>query len=127
MGMNFESEQAMVDYVVDFMRKQQQGSVSGNDLCAYRGLNGTKCAVGAMILDEDYRKGMEGHMVEYLSPAALPTCNGEIPFRLLANLQYAHDSVALTHTGNFVGSFEDRLKSSLEHLGLKVSPASDPA
>lgn len=55
--------------------------------CLYRGPNGTKCAVGAMITDEEYSPDMEGTSVFGLR---LP--NRLVPFKpILSDLQAIHD------------------------------------
>lgn len=61
--------------------------------CAYRGQNGTKCAVGCLISDDQYFKGIEGHDV----CGVLADYSFECPdwFRqeryLLVDLQDVHD------------------------------------
>lgn len=62
------------------------------DICAYRGDNGTSCAVGCLIKDEDYSPKMEGSSVRSLYwneqlPDYLKDEEG-----LLSLLQLAHDS-----------------------------------
>jgi hypothetical protein len=50
--------------VTKHLLKQNKRSVLP-DRCAYRGADGTKCAVGCLIPDTAYRKSFEGHSVEH--------------------------------------------------------------
>lgn len=49
----------MFDKMLEHLRAQGCRSVDEFDSCLYRGPNGTKCAVGALIPDEKYSKDME--------------------------------------------------------------------
>jgi hypothetical protein len=72
--------------------------------CAYRGANGTKCAIGALIDDQHYTKSLEGLSTMMLSWAAgrnlhkALTDSGvkfaELNVYLLRDLQRIHDEVA---------------------------------
>ncbi|MDB9980553.1 hypothetical protein OAD61_00425 [bacterium] len=53
--------QRMIDIGAAHMRKQGCCSTSGGGgICAYRGANGSKCFIGALITDEHYSKSLEG-------------------------------------------------------------------
>ncbi len=60
------SAQAVFDQVKTHLLTQKQQSLSnspsGLSVCAYRGINGLKCAVGCLISDEEYQaySHMEG-------------------------------------------------------------------
>lgn len=54
----FNSEQEIFDFVVEFLLKQNKQAKIAN-LCAYRGEDNTKCAVGCLIPDDIYCDEME--------------------------------------------------------------------
>jgi len=60
-------------------------------MCAYRGKDGLKCAVGCLIPDEEYMPSFEGCSLERVRSLSrtLQSMNG----KLLKHLQYVHDSV----------------------------------
>lgn len=65
--MKFDSEQKIYDFVGAFLINQGKRSYDiDKDACQYRGPNGTKCAVGAVLSDHYYRKGMENISVNGL-------------------------------------------------------------
>ena len=82
-----------------------QGRRSGDDRpqrggfqCRYRGAEGTKCAVGAVMPDEAYDPDMEGHsIVGLFDPDATAEGGFKLPtwmkenLKLLVSLQDAHD------------------------------------
>jgi hypothetical protein len=95
--------QEIFDTVATHLLKQgRRSTYQGSDLmCAYRGVDGTKCAVGVLISDELYDGTMEGHTIYCLvdSPAwGLPEWM-RANQNLLTDLQNAHDI-----TGNWRAS-----------------------
>ena len=91
-------KQTIFDTVVNHLAAQGTQSMSGGDPdtnreagCAYRGDNGTKCAVGCLIPDDMYNPKMENATVVSLAQRK------ELPAELyehvdmLSDLQYAHD------------------------------------
>jgi hypothetical protein len=95
--------QEIFDTVATHLFKQGRQSLhAGYDtMCAYRGADGAKCAVGVLIPDELYNDMMEGRTIWGL----LDTSDNGLPEWLSANkellgdLQHAHDCV-----GNWSGS-----------------------
>jgi hypothetical protein len=93
------NKQEIFDTVVKHLANQQVASrknalQDGNLMmvCAYRGDNGTKCAVGCLIKDEDYHTSMEAIPVDRLaSEDSLPVYLLE-HVALLEALQLAHDT-----------------------------------
>ena len=88
------TKQEVFDKVVAHLLSMKERSVSGLlDICAYRGDNGNKCAVGCLISDEIYSGDLEGKSVEHeLVRAALVLSGvGEDSFFLLERLQSIHD------------------------------------
>lgn len=69
-----------------------------NRACAYRGENRTKCAVGILIPDEDYRPEMEGNVPHknLFSVEVWPNQDSAKPLKehisLLSSLQRVHDN-----------------------------------
>lgn len=56
--------QEVFDTVTKHLLKQNSVSLSEDGSgCAYRGLDGLKCAVGCLITDEEYRSDMENQAV----------------------------------------------------------------
>lgn len=53
--------QQVFDQVKEHMLKQNNRSVDINGHCAYRGLNGLKCAAGCLISDDEYTQYFEGN------------------------------------------------------------------
>ena len=71
----------------------QGGQARRDQLCVYRGEDGTSCAVGCLIADDIYQPSMEGIGVEALI-AEYPTVKdllSECDSYLLCGLQSAHD------------------------------------
>ena len=76
-----------------FTQGVQSTTLDDNDrkMCAYRGDNGTRCAIGVLIPDDVYSEHMEGHSVE--SFIMLPFLNpNNTPELFLTRLQMAHDN-----------------------------------
>lgn len=72
-------------------------SVYGGYFCAYRGDNGTKCAVGCLIADEHYRPECEwasvytGRVQRALIASGVPIGADPRTINLLSRLQAVHD------------------------------------
>lgn len=62
--------------------------------CAYRGLNGLKCAVGGVIPDEMYKPEMEGRAVNtlFIYFKCVREYLGADNEEMLSELQWLHDS-----------------------------------
>lgn len=54
------------DHVKQHLLTQNVRSTLGNGLCAYRGENGCKCAIGCLIPDEVYKPEIEGSSIRVL-------------------------------------------------------------
>ena len=96
-------KQAAFDNLVQAIIDQGGPSISNKGACRYRGLGGRKCAVGHLIPDHIYRKGMEGLSYEllrdkYLELDIVPAIVTLHP--LLPAIQSAHDSAAAWHNSN---------------------------
>jgi hypothetical protein len=101
------NKREIFDHVKNHLIKQGKPSVIQNKNnskfvefnCAYRGTNGTSCAVGCLIKDEYYSEELEGRLVEAeivcqaLSKSIGREINNE-DIELLLELQELHDDAA---------------------------------
>jgi hypothetical protein len=97
--------QQVYDIIVSHLRTQGHKCLldkpitrSGMEItCAYRSSNGDKCAAGSLILDSDYKIGMEGigwyDVVRWLSNASELREHS----MLIVDLQSTHDSHEVQH------------------------------
>lgn len=60
-------------------------------ICGYRGQDGTSCAVGCLISDEEYDEDMEGRGVQYLLEEFVEDDISHRTENLLSRLQEVHD------------------------------------
>lgn len=99
-----KSNQEVFDRVVVHARHQNCKSENGS-ICLYRGPNGTKCFVGALITDESYDHSLETNtVVEHDVRKALQASGINITHQFfLRDLQKIHDL-------NDVCSWEDSFK-----------------
>ena len=95
----YKSLQTIFDKVALHLIKQKAKAIkaggSEDPLCAYRGDDGLKCAVGALIPDDKYRPYFEGSSLCYHTPnTALARAAGlrtDLQLKLAADLQTVHD------------------------------------
>ena len=59
----------------------------GDDICAYRGQNGLKCAAGHLMPDSTFRKSMEGKSVD-----AIGFYRKSPYLKMIMSLQTTHDN-----------------------------------
>lgn len=76
--------QMLFDEVAGHLLAQGGRSVRPDGTCAYRGNDGLRCAVGAMILDHEYLHAMEGRTVGAL------VSKGLFPDRLMPYVNLLH-------------------------------------
>ncbi len=90
---NPADDQEVFDYVVNALRKQGKKSAIYQDQCLYRGPNGTKCAAGHLIPDEDYQSSWEGYSIQdtTISLAGKYIKSQGYNLTLVMALQNAHD------------------------------------
>jgi len=108
------------NYVISHLKKQRGRSLSEHeDLCAYRGANETKCAVGVLIADDEYDSSMEGNSVlslvekNLLNPSLKKRIRKNLEF--LSDLQDLHDN-GLGYDGDDFSSFT---KIAINSLRIK--------
>jgi hypothetical protein len=91
--------------------------------CAYRGLNGTACAVGQLLTDEQIVKyGVVENEVpstfkEELIAELLPNVDGETAVLFLEQLQSAHDTAL---TSKFKLDFWERAMGVARQFNLRM-------
>ncbi len=70
-----------------------------DSMCAYRGVNGTACAVGCLIPDEKYSPMIEGRNVTQLIAAGMlpDVAVTKTALSMLKNLQFMHDHHPLAY------------------------------
>lgn len=113
-------EQMFFDKAVAHARKQKCASMD-NDSCYYRGPNGTKCFVGALIKDEFYNPGLENNAArDELVIAAVRKSFGLSKLtldeeNLLERLQTVHDDA-------LVENWEQAFYEIAEDYGLTYTP-----
>ena len=105
--------QEAFDAVVAHLRKQNSRSIMDYQKCAYRGREGKKCAVGALILDEHYSpelEGMAATKVEVLAAlqASGVDTSGDTPY-MLKRMQSIHDSIPPLRLGGILSRSGQRL------------------
>lgn len=94
-----KTRQEAFDKVVEHLLKQGKRSAvvtesSMIESCMYRGPNGLKCAIGALIFDEYYSKILEGKAIDTCATAAIVASGypgDNLSLSLYASLQLVHD------------------------------------
>ncbi len=94
------SLQNIFDTVAEHLLIQNEKSVFG-DVCAYRGEDGRRCAIGVLIPDEYYVESIEdstvfneavdGHLTNVLKANGIDI-NDDYTIKLLRELQRVHDT-----------------------------------
>jgi hypothetical protein len=119
--------QRMIDIGAKQMRAQGCCSMNrDHTTCSYRGANGSKCFIGALIADEHYSNGLEGFTVRSEDDSggrvlqAVESSGYKLTLELLLPLHTAqtdlHDD--LEHSKDFPASFEAALVSYCSDYGL---------
>jgi len=78
-------------------------------VCVYRGKNGTKCAVGCLITDEEYKREMEGNDVTALNRLGLLPERLIPHLELLSEMQAVHDSFGTSRWEFWFATITQRL------------------
>ena len=108
------TNQEAFDVMVRHLRKQ--GRQARRDIggpCRYRAENGLKCAVGALIPDDEYSRSLEFHGVGEIY-ADVPSLQS-IALDLLEEMQMIHDH-------DQVSTWEDSFSAAAKRLGLTLPP-----
>ena len=107
------TNQEAFDKMVAHLRKQGQ-KAQENGTCRYRTKEGLMCAVGCLISDAEYKRGMEGMGVEHMMAAYEVLQDLDPPF--LAEMQDTHDAYD-------PADWEKRFASTAARYGLVYAPA----
>lgn len=118
--------QEVFDKVVNHLRQQgkkSQGLVSssrnaGDTFCMYRNPEGLKCAVGALIEEDEYSPSFELHLLCELLRMELPDSLRERlagNYNLIVELQEIHDHSSVEY-------WENAFKRLAEHENLNYTP-----
>lgn len=93
----------------------RNGKVDPNEhVCAYRGLNGLRCAIGILIPQTNYQKVFEDKTISVPSiQAAIPSVDWSTQECLLTSLQLVHDEYE-------VGEWKLRLDRVARDFQLQV-------
>lgn len=85
--------QEIFDTVAAHLLKQDCKSLGKNGGCAYRGKDGTMCAVGCLISGAEYDRKMEGFNAAHLYDKGLLPDGLGVHLSLLEALQIVHDEI----------------------------------
>jgi len=107
------TNQEAFDKMVAHLRKQGRKS-EHRGACRYRTKDGLMCAVGCLLTDEEYKRGMEGMGVEHMQHRYEVLQDLDPPF--LAEMQDTHDAYDPT-------DWEARFASTAVTYGLVYAPA----
>jgi hypothetical protein len=113
------SAQAVFDAVVLNMKEQGCGSTGSEGYRLYRSPNGTKCAIGSVMLNRDYRSGMEEADVMVIIDLCKSVQWMKPYKKLLDELQLAHDNG--TTASNFLPCFLS--KAQIIAMCFNLDPA----
>jgi hypothetical protein len=117
------NKQQVYDFVRDKLIAQERGSVNINYRgCAYRGVDGAKCAVGWLIPDRQYNKDMEGDVDNLFNYYNIDTHSNKSTvdkYEFLTRLQSVHDAIAHLEGKAFVNCIKPRLTRFALKNGLK--------
>lgn len=109
--------QKALNEVYAFLKAQGRCSVrvddSGPVHCAYRGPDGTKCAAGFFMSDDDYRPGMEGLRASAIKDIYV-IFNG-LPLDFLDDCQSAHDDCV------GVSDFQETLRFGFRNVASRFN------
>jgi hypothetical protein len=103
------TEQEIFDQVANHMLTQMRKSQQSDGSCAYRGLNGLKCAAGCLIADDEYTIEFENNTWLKLVQ------NKKVPSRHLALI----DELQIHHDETDCRKWKDGLKGIAESFNLE--------
>lgn len=111
-------KQKLFDIASKHLIKQGKRSAAGNN-CLYRGPDGLKCAVGALISDECYNRDLESEPAGSSAVVnAVSETQGfsldEDAIRIVNRLQIVHDSGLVSH-------WADKIKFCAEKHNLECN------
>lgn len=109
--------QKLFNRIAEHLRTQGRPALDEFGDCVYRGPNGLRCAIGAVIPDYKYRRSFEARAINALIPKHFPRWKKHKA--LLSDLQELHDIPEIRTTA---GLFHKRkLTSGLRVIARKHS------
>lgn len=124
------SLQRIYEFALRHRRKQQRpGTIAENSTaCAYRGPNGLKCAVGAMLTDEqmqEYGIDNKASVTDGAEEAFKKLIGADRTgkkFKLLSEIQMAHDRATVDYRAGgstaFMAQIERKFEQVAQQFGL---------
>ena len=89
---SLDSNQKIFDYVVNFMSSQGKPSIDAAGDCVYYGPNNLRCAVGCLILPDEYKSSFDENQEDIGKLTdSIPRFEGYED--ILSRLQYFHDDM----------------------------------
>lgn len=86
--LNKAAVKEVFEQVKNHLLTQKERSMIDEDVCAYRGTNGLKCAAGCLISDDEYKENFESKRWKALADwGMVPSTHVE----LINSLQSLHD------------------------------------
>lgn len=112
--------QECFNLIVLQMMAQGEPSISKDKACAYRGLEGRKCAAGHLLPDKDYDPTMEGRSFASLVESNLVSLKFDHPstVEMIQMMQKAHDNAGRKF---FVQDFRTEARRVAEIFRLDTS------
>lgn len=111
------TRQEAFDIIVRHLLTQRCRATRNGD-CRYRGDNGTKDAVGALISDKQYEVMMRTGLEWSLVPTAELIGMSSVDRYFLRDVQVVHDGVPVQH-------WDERLREIAKHYNLTYPEVSD--
>lgn len=120
--------QAVFNKVVNGLRKQGRKSVSeteivnGKPACMYRGDNKTRCAVGQLIRNSEYKPWMESSAFHFILSQDCPhICHKSLKVRLRPHADLI-DALQKVHDNADVAEWEVEFKQTASRYDLVYTP-----
>ena len=120
------NQQDVFDRVVAHAREQGRRSMLPTGSCAYRGEDGTKCFIGALITDEAYHRGLEcqgasSHEVHEALAASGVVVETTEDVNLCSRLQTIHDETGVAGW-DIRNHWETEFQNVAQQFGLTYTP-----
>lgn len=114
------TKQVIFDKVTDHLLTQKAVSADQYGDCFYRGPNGLKCAIGALIPDSSYDKTMEGNVDRLCQPHKVEQYNLDPEIFNLRNVDFLSDLQSI-HDTYLPEEWKYRLEDYAESNKLKFN------
>jgi len=112
------NQEAFDKVVTHLLTQNQRAYDEEEDTCRYR-WGPLSCAVGCLIPDDQYNRGMEGQSVHGLVRAEVcpaPAVLGGLDLSLLGDLQHIHDNIMVEEWGEYLKDLAS--ENNLEYKGV---------